>query len=263
MTRAARAPQLDLALEARHLARFNRNFRSWRNLSFPSPIFPLVAPDVLVETFEQVRPGGPRSGGAPSLPPWPRAESHGCHLRAVPVPGMLPSGQRRRIRRAREISSQSLSVAAGASACARVWLCCSRHALDVRARARLITYPDRAGPADLHVRQQPREPVQQGGRQPGPELLPEDAAERQLHPRRPAPRCARASLHPGAPAPRAGAPGPAVRARLRTGCMQARRCSAAQACLSIDTQSWLAAWGGPPGACGRGAAPRALRLRAP
>lgn len=48
--------QLDLALEARHLARFNRNFRSWRNLSFPSPIFPLVAPDVLVETFEQVGP---------------------------------------------------------------------------------------------------------------------------------------------------------------------------------------------------------------
>ena len=48
------AAQLDLALEARHLARFNRNFRSWRNLSFPSPIFPLVAPDVLVETFEQV-----------------------------------------------------------------------------------------------------------------------------------------------------------------------------------------------------------------
>ncbi|KAK9843517.1 hypothetical protein WJX81_006871 [Elliptochloris bilobata] len=47
--------QLDLALEARHLARFNRNFRSWRNLSFPSPIFPLVAPDVLVETFEQGR----------------------------------------------------------------------------------------------------------------------------------------------------------------------------------------------------------------
>ena len=46
--------QLDLALEARHLARFNRNFRSWRNLSFPAPIFPLVAPDVLVETFEQV-----------------------------------------------------------------------------------------------------------------------------------------------------------------------------------------------------------------
>ena len=56
--------QLDLALEARHLARFNRNFRSWRNLSFPLPIFPLVAPDVLVETFEQV---GPPSASHPCL----------------------------------------------------------------------------------------------------------------------------------------------------------------------------------------------------
>ena len=47
--------QLDLSTEANALARFNRNFRSWRNLSFPSPVFPLVAPDVLVETFEPGR----------------------------------------------------------------------------------------------------------------------------------------------------------------------------------------------------------------
>lgn len=45
--------QLDLTREADNLARFNHNFRSWRNLSFPRPIFPLVAPGVLVETFEE------------------------------------------------------------------------------------------------------------------------------------------------------------------------------------------------------------------
>ncbi|KAK9817109.1 hypothetical protein WJX72_009682 [[Myrmecia] bisecta] len=47
--------QLDLQQEARHLDRFNRNFRKWRHLSFPKPIHPLVAPDVLVETFEEGR----------------------------------------------------------------------------------------------------------------------------------------------------------------------------------------------------------------
>jgi aarF domain-containing kinase len=47
--------QLNLAQEAQHLARFNRNFRKWRNLSFPKPIFPLVSEDVLVETFEEGR----------------------------------------------------------------------------------------------------------------------------------------------------------------------------------------------------------------
>lgn len=45
--------QLDLAREAQHLARFNHNFRLWTNLSFPVPIFPLVSPDVLVESFEE------------------------------------------------------------------------------------------------------------------------------------------------------------------------------------------------------------------
>ena len=47
--------QLDLSTEARALAKFNRNFRTWRNVSFPSPVYPLVAPDVLVETFEPGR----------------------------------------------------------------------------------------------------------------------------------------------------------------------------------------------------------------
>ena len=42
--------QLDLSSEAQNLARFNRNFRKWKNLSFPEPIYPLVAPDVLVSS---------------------------------------------------------------------------------------------------------------------------------------------------------------------------------------------------------------------
>lgn len=47
--------QLDLQVEAQHLDRFGKNFRSWRNLSFPAPVYPLVAPSVLVETFEEGR----------------------------------------------------------------------------------------------------------------------------------------------------------------------------------------------------------------
>ncbi|MEW5303093.1 MAG: hypothetical protein WDW36_005820 [Sanguina aurantia] len=45
--------QLDLTMEAEHLKRFNHNFRSWRNVSFPTPMHPLVAPAVLVESFEE------------------------------------------------------------------------------------------------------------------------------------------------------------------------------------------------------------------
>lgn len=44
--------QLDLSVEATHLSRFQHNFRTWSNVSFPTPIYPLVAPDVLVESFE-------------------------------------------------------------------------------------------------------------------------------------------------------------------------------------------------------------------
>ncbi|KAK9808945.1 hypothetical protein WJX72_006758 [[Myrmecia] bisecta] len=45
--------QVDLALEARHLWQFNYNFRHNKNVRFPFPIYPLVAPEVLVETFEE------------------------------------------------------------------------------------------------------------------------------------------------------------------------------------------------------------------
>ena len=45
--------QLDLSVEASHLERFRNNFRLWPNVSFPRPLFPLVKPDVLVESFEE------------------------------------------------------------------------------------------------------------------------------------------------------------------------------------------------------------------
>jgi aarF domain-containing kinase len=49
------ATQVDFFREARNLARFNRNFRRARAVSFPTPLYPLVAPDVLVESFESGR----------------------------------------------------------------------------------------------------------------------------------------------------------------------------------------------------------------
>ncbi|KAL9236468.1 hypothetical protein vseg_011136 [Gypsophila vaccaria] len=45
--------QVDLAREAAHLNRFIYNFRRWKDVSFPRPLYPLVHPAVLVETFEQ------------------------------------------------------------------------------------------------------------------------------------------------------------------------------------------------------------------
>jgi len=44
--------QVDLAREAANLNRFIYNFRHWRDVSFPKPLYPLVHPAVLVETFE-------------------------------------------------------------------------------------------------------------------------------------------------------------------------------------------------------------------
>jgi aarF domain-containing kinase len=43
---------VDLAREATHLHAFNYNFRSTAGVSFPVPLYPLVKPAVLVETFE-------------------------------------------------------------------------------------------------------------------------------------------------------------------------------------------------------------------
>ena len=45
--------QLDLVIEAEHLERFRHNFRLWRQVRFPRPLWPLVRETVLVETFEQ------------------------------------------------------------------------------------------------------------------------------------------------------------------------------------------------------------------
>lgn len=44
--------QVDLAREAAHLSRFIYNFRRWKDVSFPRPLYPLVHPAILVETFE-------------------------------------------------------------------------------------------------------------------------------------------------------------------------------------------------------------------
>lgn len=44
--------QVDLSREAAHLSRFIYNFRRWRHVSFPKPLYPFVHPSVLVETFE-------------------------------------------------------------------------------------------------------------------------------------------------------------------------------------------------------------------
>ncbi|PQM33208.1 putative serine/threonine-protein kinase abkC [Prunus yedoensis var. nudiflora] len=45
--------QVDLAREAAHLSRFIYNFRRWKDVSFPKPLYPLVHPACLVETYEQ------------------------------------------------------------------------------------------------------------------------------------------------------------------------------------------------------------------
>ncbi|KAL5548065.1 hypothetical protein UlMin_003296 [Ulmus minor] len=45
--------QVDLSREAAHLSRFIYNFRSWKDVSFPRPLYPLARPSVLVETYEQ------------------------------------------------------------------------------------------------------------------------------------------------------------------------------------------------------------------
>ncbi|KAJ4837742.1 hypothetical protein Tsubulata_015335 [Turnera subulata] len=44
--------QVDLAREAAHLSRFIYNFRRWKDVSFPKPVYPLVHPAVLVESYE-------------------------------------------------------------------------------------------------------------------------------------------------------------------------------------------------------------------
>ncbi|KAG2448971.1 hypothetical protein HYH02_005725 [Chlamydomonas schloesseri] len=44
--------QVDLSREANNLRRFNHNFRKTRHVFFPVPLYPLVTPDVLVESFE-------------------------------------------------------------------------------------------------------------------------------------------------------------------------------------------------------------------
>ncbi|GMH33191.1 hypothetical protein BSKO_01025 [Bryopsis sp. KO-2023] len=49
------AEQVDLCIEAANLRCFNHNFRKDATVTFPEPLFPLVTPDILVETFHQGR----------------------------------------------------------------------------------------------------------------------------------------------------------------------------------------------------------------
>jgi hypothetical protein len=55
MACTAHLTQVDLSREARNLYRFNHNFRHARTVNFPTPYYPLVSPDVLVESFEAGR----------------------------------------------------------------------------------------------------------------------------------------------------------------------------------------------------------------
>ncbi|XP_030093653.1 uncharacterized aarF domain-containing protein kinase 2 [Serinus canaria] len=48
--------QIDLRYEARNLERFRQNFLDVDFVKFPSPLWPLVTADVLVETFEESEP---------------------------------------------------------------------------------------------------------------------------------------------------------------------------------------------------------------
>lgn len=54
--------EIDLRYEARNLERFRQNFLDVDFVKFPTPLWPLVTTDVLVETFE-VRIAGSGSGG--------------------------------------------------------------------------------------------------------------------------------------------------------------------------------------------------------
>ncbi|XP_074311148.1 uncharacterized protein LOC141647016 [Silene latifolia] len=65
--------QVDLAREAAHLNRFIYNFRRWKDVSFPRPVYPLVHPAVLVESFEQ----------GESVAHYVEELEGGCHIKAA------------------------------------------------------------------------------------------------------------------------------------------------------------------------------------
>ena len=68
--------QVDLSREAYHLWQFVFNFRDRPDVRFPQPVFPLVAPSVLVETFEEGGPIGDHVSAGP-------AGKHGAALAAI------------------------------------------------------------------------------------------------------------------------------------------------------------------------------------
>ena len=68
--------QVDLSREADHLWQFVFNFRDRPDVRFPQPVFPLVSPSVLVETFEEGGPIGDHVAAGP-------AGKHGAALAAI------------------------------------------------------------------------------------------------------------------------------------------------------------------------------------
>ena len=68
--------QVDLSREADHLWQFVFNFRDRPDVRFPQPVFPLVSPSVLVETFEEGGPIGDHVAAGP-------AGRHGAALAAI------------------------------------------------------------------------------------------------------------------------------------------------------------------------------------
>lgn len=64
--------EIDLRYEARNLERFRQNFLDVDFVKFPTPLWPLVTADVLVETFEVRIAGCGCDGSSEKAPrrPW-------------------------------------------------------------------------------------------------------------------------------------------------------------------------------------------------
>mmetsp|Transcript_17883 Transcript_17883/g.50062 ORF Transcript_17883/g.50062 Transcript_17883/m.50062 type:complete len:419 (+) Transcript_17883:176-1432(+) len=109
--------QVDLSYEASNLFRFNFNFRGNRSVCFPVPIYPLVMPDVLVETYEQGEPIS-KYVASPGLPVNKELAAIGCRtfLKMLLVDNYLHSDLHPGnilVRMQQPKATQNLSQAAG------------------------------------------------------------------------------------------------------------------------------------------------------
>ncbi|KAI8467919.1 MAG: ABC1 family-domain-containing protein [Monoraphidium minutum] len=104
--------QLDLSVEASHLERFAHNFRRWRNVVFPRPIYPLVAPGVLVESYEAGSGinGYVSAAGAAAAAEAAAAAAAAGGGRGGAAASGSESGRRRQERVAEEIAETGLNV---------------------------------------------------------------------------------------------------------------------------------------------------------